>query len=128
MFDDFTVSARHGFVCRLVSYRDFCQLSEIQLSELWRRVSERLLSIKWVVYEKNTGKIFGFIRKKSSTINTSSKNLTKQLTLLDAKVMKRFNDSAIMGTFSEFQHNHQDLIIMVNSYLPKVDTSNKGYT
>ena len=56
-------------------------------------------SIKWVVYEKNTGKIAGFIRLGSPTINSKPRNefLGKPLDTLDAKVMKRFNDSAIMG-------------------------------
>jgi len=56
-------------------------------------------SIKWVVYEKNSGKIVGFIRLGSPTINSKPRNtfLGKPLDTYSKEVMKRFNDSTIMG-------------------------------
>ena len=56
-------------------------------------------SIKWVVYEKNTNKIVGFIRLGSPTINSKPRNtfLGKPLDTYSKEVMKRFNDSTIMG-------------------------------
>ena len=56
-------------------------------------------SLKWVVYEKNTNKIVGFIRLGSPTINSKPRNqfLGKPLDTMNKDVMKRFNDSSIMG-------------------------------
>jgi hypothetical protein len=53
----------------------------------------------WIVKEKNTNKIVGFIRFGSPTINSKPRNLFlgKPLDTLSADVMKRFNDSCIMG-------------------------------
>ena len=53
----------------------------------------------WIVKEKNTNKIVGFIRFGSPTINSKPRNLFlgKPLDTLNADVMKRFNDSCIMG-------------------------------
>jgi hypothetical protein len=56
-------------------------------------------SIKWIVYEKNTNQIAGFIRLGSPTINSKPRNtfLGRPLDTLSKDVMKRFNDSSIMG-------------------------------
>ena len=56
-------------------------------------------TLKWVVYEKNTNKIVGFIRFGSPTINSKPRNefLGKPLNTTDKDTMKRFNDSTIMG-------------------------------
>lgn len=56
-------------------------------------------SIKWVIYEKNSKQIVGFIRLGSPTINSKPRNmfLGKPLNTLDKATMKRFNDSTIMG-------------------------------
>ena len=99
MFDDFTMHPNDmEFECREVSTEIFVNYLEIVTSHAVE-VSVPGKSIKWVVYEKNTGKIAGFIRLGSPTINSKPRNefLGKPLDTLDAKVMKRFNDSAIMG-------------------------------
>lgn len=51
------------------------------------------------VFEKNTQKLVGMIRLGSPTINSKPRNvfLGKPLNTTDPAVMKRFNDSAIMG-------------------------------
>lgn len=56
-------------------------------------------TLKWLVYEKNTNKIVGFIRFGSPTINSKPRNmfLGKPLDTQNMEVMKRFNDSTIMG-------------------------------
>jgi len=56
-------------------------------------------SIKWVIYEKNSKQIVGFIRLGSPTINSKPRNmfLGQPLNTLDKATMKRFNDSTIMG-------------------------------
>lgn len=56
-------------------------------------------SLKWIVYEKNSNKIVGFIRFGSPTINSKPRNLFlgKPLDTMNRDVMKRFNDSTIMG-------------------------------
>ena len=115
MFDDFTMHPNDmQFECREVSTEIFVNYLEITTSHAVE-VSVPGKSIKWVVYEKNTGKIFGFIRLGSPTINSKPRNefLGKPLDTLDAKVMKRFNDSAIMGFI--IQPSQQDLIIWVVS-------------
>ena len=55
--------------------------------------------LMWMVKEKNTNKIVGFIRFGSPTINSKPRNvfLGKPLDTLNPDVMKRFNDSCIMG-------------------------------
>ena len=52
-----------------------------------------------MVYETNTNKISGFIRLGSPTINSKPRNefLGKPLDTKNKEVMKRFNDSSIMG-------------------------------
>jgi len=56
-------------------------------------------TFKWIVLEKNTKKIIGFIRLGSPTINSKPRNdfLGKPLDTMNSDVMARFNSSAIMG-------------------------------
>jgi|TARA_B110000503_G_scaffold32055_1_gene51956 hypothetical protein len=99
MFNDFTMHPNDmEFECREVSNEIFVNYLEIVTSHAVE-VSVPGKSIKWVVYEKNTGKIFGFIRLGSPTINSKPRNefLGKPLDTLNSKVMKRFNDSWING-------------------------------
>ena len=99
MFDDFSIHPKDmDFVCREVTTEIFVNYLEIVTSHAVE-VSVPGKSIKWVVYEKNTNKIAGFIRLGSPTINSKPRNnfLGKPLDTLNAKVMKRFNDSTIMG-------------------------------
>ena len=99
MFDDFTMHPNDmEFVCREVTTEIFVNYLEIVTSHAVE-VSVPGKAIKWVVYEKNTNKIMGFIRLGSPTINSKPRNnfLGKPLDTLNAKVMKRFNDSTIMG-------------------------------
>lgn len=86
------------FECREVSTEIFVNYLEIVTSHAVE-VSVPGKSIKWVVYEKNTGQIAGFIRLGSPTINSKPRNefLGKPLDTMNPAVMKRFNDSAIMG-------------------------------
>ena len=53
----------------------------------------------WLVKEKNSGMVIGMIRFGSPTINSRPRNewLGKPLDTLNSKVMKRFNESVIMG-------------------------------
>lgn len=55
--------------------------------------------LNWIVKEKNTGLIVGMIRFGSPTINSKPRNewLGKPLDTLNPEVMKRFNNSVIMG-------------------------------
>jgi hypothetical protein len=99
MFDDFSMHPNDmDFVCREVTTEIFVNYLEIVTSHAVE-VSVPGKSIKWVVYEKNTNKIVGFIRLGSPTINSKPRNnfLDKPLDTLNAGVMKRFNDSTIMG-------------------------------
>jgi hypothetical protein len=99
MFNDFTMHPNDmEFECREVSNEIFVNYLEIVTSHAVE-VSVPGKSIKWVVYEKNTGKIFGFIRLGSPTINSKPRNmfLGKPLDTMSKEVMKRFNDSTIMG-------------------------------
>ena len=99
MFSDFTMHPNDmDFVCREVSNEIFVNYLEIVTSHAVE-VSVPGKSIKWVVYEKNTNKIAGFIRLGSPTINSKPRNnfLGKPLDTMNAEVMKRFNDSTIMG-------------------------------
>ena len=86
------------FECREVSNEIFVNYLEIVTSHAVE-VSVPGKSIKWVVYEKNSGQIAGFIRLGSPTINSKPRNtfLGKPLDTLSKDVMKRFNDSTIMG-------------------------------
>ena len=99
MFDDFTMHPNDmEFECREVPTEIFVNYLEIVTSHAVE-VSVPGKSIKWVVYEKNSGKIAGFIRLGSPTINSKPRNmfLGKPLNTLDPPTMKRFNDSTIMG-------------------------------
>tara|TARA_R110000822_G_scaffold55608_1_gene141186 strand:+ start:289 stop:1416 length:1128 start_codon:yes stop_codon:yes gene_type:complete len=99
MFNDFTMHPNDmEFECREVSNEIFVNYLEIVTSHAVE-VSVPGKSVKWVVYEKNAGKIFGFIRLGSPTINSKPRNefLGKPLDTLNSKVMKRFNDSWING-------------------------------
>jgi hypothetical protein len=99
MFNDFTMHPKDmEFECREVSNEIFVNYLEIVTSHAVE-VSVPGKSVKWVVYEKNAGKIAGFIRLGSPTINSKPRNmfLGKPLDTLSADVMKRFNDSTIMG-------------------------------
>lgn len=99
MFDNFDMHPNDmEFVCKEVSNEVFVNYLEIVTSHAVE-VSVPGKSLKWVVYEKNSGKIAGFIRLGSPTINSKPRNdfLGKPLNTLDAPTMKRFNDSSIMG-------------------------------
>ena len=99
MFSDFTVHPNDmEFECHEVTNERFVNYLEIVTSHAVE-VSVPGKSIKWVVYEKNSGKIVGFIRLGSPTINSKPRNnfLGKPLDTYSKEVMKRFNDSTIMG-------------------------------
>ena len=98
-FNDYNMHPKDmEFECREVTNEIFVNYLEIVTSHAVE-VSVPGKAIKWVVYEKNTGKIFGFIRLGSPTINSKPRNnfLGKPLDTLNPEVMKRFNASAIMG-------------------------------
>ena len=99
MFSDFSMHPNDmEFECREVITEIFVNYLEIVTSHAVES-SIPGKSIKWMVYEKNTNKIAGFIRLGSPTINSKPRNnfLGKPLDTLNTKVMKRFNDSTIMG-------------------------------
>ena len=99
MFHDFTMHPKDmEFECREVSNEIFVNYLEIVTSHAVES-SIPGKSIKWLVYEKNTNKIVGFIRLGSPTINSKPRNmfLGKPLDTMSKEVMKRFNDSTIMG-------------------------------
>jgi len=99
MFSDFTIHPNDmEFECREVTNETFVNYLEIVTSHAVE-VSVPGKAIKWVVYEKNTGQIAGFIRLGSPTINSKPRNmfLGKPLDTMSKEVMKRFNDSTIMG-------------------------------
>jgi len=99
MFDDFSIHPNDmDFVCREVTTEIFINYLEIVTSHAVE-ASIPGKSVKWVVYEKNINKIVGFIRLGSPTINCRPRNefLGKSLDTLNSTIMKRFNDSCIMG-------------------------------
>ena len=99
MFNNFSMHPNDmEFECREVSNEIFVNYLEIVTSHAVE-VSVPGKSIKWVVYEKNSGQIAGFIRLGSPTINSKPRNmfLGKPLDTMSKEVMKRFNDSTIMG-------------------------------
>ena len=99
MFNNFSMHPNDmEFECRQVSNEIFVNYLEIVTSHAVE-VSVPGKSIKWVVYEKNSGQIAGFIRLGSPTINSKPRNmfLGKPLDTMNKEVMKRFNDSTIMG-------------------------------
>ena len=97
MFQDFTMHPNDmEFACREVPiYDDYIDIVASQMIQ--KSIPGKTL--KWVVYEKNTNKIVGFIRFGSPTINSKPRNefLGKPLDTMSKEVMKRFNDSTIMG-------------------------------
>ena len=97
MFQDFTMHPNDmEFVCReMPIYDDYIEIVASQMIQ--KSIPGK--SLKWVVYEKNTNKIVGFIRFGSPTINSKPRNefLGKPLNTTDKDTMKRFNDSTIMG-------------------------------
>ena len=99
MFNNFSMHPNDmEFECRQVSNEIFVNYLEIVTSHAVE-LSVPGKSIKWVVYEKNSGQIAGFIRLGSPTINSKPRNmfLGKPLDTMNKEVMKRFNDSTIMG-------------------------------
>ena len=99
MFSNFDMHPNDmEFECKEVINEIFVNYLEIVTSHAVE-VSVPGKSIKWVVYEKNTGQIAGFIRLGSPTINSKPRNdfLGKPLNTMDPATMKRFNDSTIMG-------------------------------
>ena len=99
MFQDFTMHPEDmQFVCREVPNDMYDNYLEIVTSHAIEK-SVPGKSLKWVVYEINTNKIVGFIRFGSPTINSKPRNdfLGRPLQTTNMEVMKRFNDSAIMG-------------------------------
>ena len=97
MFQDFTMHPNDmEFVCReMPIYDDYIDIVASQMIQ--KSIPGKTL--KWVVYEKNTNKIVGFIRFGSPTINRKPRNefLGRPLNTTDKDTMKRFNDSTIMG-------------------------------
>ena len=105
MFDDFSMNPNDmDFKVEKVPTDVFVSYLEITTSHA---VEESIpgKSIKWLVKEKNTNKIVGFIRFGSPTINSKPRNifLGKPLDTMNKEVMRRFNDSCsrekIMGSF-----------------------------
>ena len=99
MFQDFTMHPEDmQFVCREMPNDLYDNYLEIVTSHAIEK-SVPGKSLKWVVYEVNTNKILGFIRFGSPTINSKPRNdfLGRPLQTTNMEVMKRFNDSAIMG-------------------------------
>ena len=102
MFDKFDMHPNDmEFECKEVSNEIFVNYLEIVTSHAVEVSRAKNKSIKWVVYEKNTGQIAGFIRFGSPTINSKPRNdfLGKPLDTLDPSVMKRFNDSCYHGIY-----------------------------
>ena len=56
-------------------------------------------TLTWIVRDRNTSKIIGFIRLGSPTINSKPRNeyLGKPLDSTNKEIMKRFNESMMMG-------------------------------
>ena len=99
MFQDFTMHPEDmQFVCREMPNDLYDNYLEIVTSHAIEK-SVPGKNLKWVVYEVNTNKIVGFIRFGSPTINSKPRNdfLGRPLQTTNMEVMKRFNDSAIMG-------------------------------
>jgi len=99
MFDDFSIHPNDmEFAVKEVPTEVFVNYLEIVTSHAVE-ASIPGKSLKWLIYEKNTNKIVGFIRFGSPTINSKPRNdfLGKPLDTQNRDVMKRFNDSTIMG-------------------------------
>ena len=99
MFDDFNIHPNDmEFAVKEVPTEVFVNYLEIVTSHAVE-ASIPGKSLKWIVYERNSNKIVGFIRFGSPTINSKPRNLFlgKPLDTMNKDVMKRFNDSTIMG-------------------------------
>ena len=99
MFNSFDIHPDDmNFVCKEVPSDIFNEYLEITTSHAVE-TSIPGKGVKWIVYETNTGQMVGFIRLGSPMINSKPRNvfLGKPLATLDKSVMKRFNDSVIMG-------------------------------
>jgi hypothetical protein len=99
MFSDFSINPYDmDFECREVTNETFMYYLEVVTSHAIES-SIPGKSLRYIVYEKNTNKIVGFIRMGSPTINSKPRNefLGKPLDTLNKDVMKRFNQSSIMG-------------------------------
>ena len=98
-FSDFTMHPQDmEFSIYEPKTSDFVNYLEITTSHA---VEASILGKKlmWMIKEKNTNKIVGFIRFGSPTINSGPRNefLGNPLDTSNADVMKRFNNSCIMG-------------------------------
>jgi hypothetical protein len=99
MFQDFSISPENmNFKVYEVKSKEFITKLQIVSSHTVEASipgKELLLCVK----ETNSDSIVGFIRLGSPTINSKPRNefLGQPLRTTDKKVMKRFNDSAIMG-------------------------------
>ena len=119
MFCDFTMSPEDmEFECRVLSNELYDNYLEIVTSHAIEK-SIPGKSLKWVVYEKNTNKIVGFIRFGSPTINSKPRNefLGQPLNTTDKDIMRRFNDSTIMGFNIISTQSFLDIIILVANFL-----------
>lgn len=99
MFQDFDMHpSEMNIEVRKMACSDFCNYLEIVSSHAnEKNIPGRDVFLS--VHETNTQKILGFIRLGSSTINSKPRNqyLGRTLNTTDRAVMKRFNDSAMMG-------------------------------
>ena len=135
MFDNFNIHPNDmEFAVKEVPTEVFVNYLEIVTSHAVE-ASIPGKSLKWIVYEKNSNKIVGFIRFGSPTINSKPRNLFlgKPLDTMNPQVMKRFNDSTIMGftivPTQPFGFNYLGgklLAAMCCSHLAR-DTLNKKY-
>jgi len=98
-FDDFTMHPKDmDFEIKEMSLDIWSNYLDITSSH----VNENSIpgrKLIWTIYEKNTNKIVGFIRFGSPVINSKPRNdfLGKPLDTYNPDVMKRFNDSTMMG-------------------------------
>lgn len=99
LFDDFSMHPNDmDFTIRNLDHSSFGAYLEITSSHC-NEMSIPGKAVLLGVYEKNTSKLIGMIRLGSPTINSRPRNifLGKPLDTKDPGVMKRFNDSSIMG-------------------------------
>lgn len=99
IFDKFDMHPRDmEFVIYEPKLNEFMQYMEITTSApVESSIPGKQLN--YIVKEKNTGLVVGMIRFGSPTINSRPRNewLGKPLDTMNPEVMKRFNESAIMG-------------------------------
>lgn len=99
MFQEFDMHpSEMNIEVRKMACSDFCNYLEIVSSHAnEKNIPGRDVFLS--VHETNTQKILGFIRLGSSTINSKPRNqyLGRTLNTTDRAVMKRFNDSVMMG-------------------------------